>query len=37
MEQRDILLLDKDEPMTYTEAMMGPDSEKWLGAMESKI
>jgi hypothetical protein len=23
--------------MTYTEAMMGLDSEKWLGAMESKI
>jgi hypothetical protein len=23
--------------MTYTEAMMGPNSEKWLGAMESKI
>jgi hypothetical protein len=23
-EQRDILLLDNDEPMTYTEAMMGP-------------
>jgi hypothetical protein len=37
MEQRDILLLDNDEPMTYTEAMMGPDSEKWLGATESKI
>jgi hypothetical protein len=36
-EQRDILLLDNDEPMTYTEATMGPDSEKWLGAMESKI
>jgi hypothetical protein len=23
--------------MTYTEAMMGPDSKKWLGAMESEI
>jgi hypothetical protein len=23
--------------MTYTEAMMRPDSEKWLGAIESKI
>jgi hypothetical protein len=23
--------------MTFTEAMMGPDYEKWLGAMESKI
>jgi hypothetical protein len=36
-EQRDILLLDNDEPMTYIEEMMGPDSEKWLGAMESEI
>jgi hypothetical protein len=36
-EQRDIYLLDNDEPMTYTEAMIGPDSEKWLGAMESEI
>jgi hypothetical protein len=24
-------------PMTYIESMMGPDSEKWLGAMESEI
>jgi hypothetical protein len=23
--------------MTYVEAMMGPDSEKWLGAIESEI
>jgi hypothetical protein len=37
MKQCDILLLDNDEPMTYTEAMMGPDSKKWLGAMKSKI
>jgi hypothetical protein len=36
MEQYDVLLLDNDEPITYTEAMMGPDSEKWLGAMESE-
>jgi hypothetical protein len=36
-EQCDILLLDNDEPMTYTEAMMGRDSENWLGAMESEI
>jgi hypothetical protein len=32
-----ILLLHNDEPMTYMEAMMRPDSEKWLGAMESEI
>jgi hypothetical protein len=36
-EQYDILLLDNDGPITYTEAMMGPDYEKWLGAMESEI
>jgi hypothetical protein len=36
-EQRDILLLDNDETMTYMEAMMGPDSKKWFGNMESKM
>jgi hypothetical protein len=36
-ERRDILLFDNNEPMTYTEAMMGPDSEKCHGAMESEI
>ena len=35
--QRDVLLLDNDEPKTYTEAIIGPDSEKWLGAMQSEI
>jgi len=35
--QRDVLLLDNDEPKTYMEAIMGPDSEKWLGAMNSEI
>nr|AAX96621.1 retrotransposon protein, putative, Ty1-copia sub-class [Oryza sativa Japonica Group]ABA92973.1 retrotransposon protein, putative, Ty1-copia subclass [Oryza sativa Japonica Group] len=34
---RDILLLDNDEPTTYEETMVGPDSEKWLGAMKSEI
>ena len=37
MEQRDILLLDNDEPKTYLEAVVGPDSEGWLGAMRSEI
>jgi hypothetical protein len=36
-EQCDILLLDNDEPMTFMEAMMGPNSKKWLGAMEFEI
>jgi hypothetical protein len=31
------LLLDNDEPKTYTETIMEPDSKKWLGAMKSKI
>jgi hypothetical protein len=37
MEERDILLLDNDEPITYAEAMMDPDSEKWQSAMRSEI
>jgi hypothetical protein len=35
--ERDILLLDNDEPMTYAEAMMDPDSEIWQSAMRSEI
>ena len=31
------MLLNNDEPTTYKEAMMGPDSIKWLEAMKSKI
>jgi hypothetical protein len=34
---RKILLLDSDEPVTYAEAMMDPDSEKWQSAMRSEI
>ena len=26
----EFMLLDNDEPTTYGEAMMGPDSKKWL-------
>ena len=37
MGERDILLLDNDEPMTYVEAMMDSDSEKWQSAMRSEI
>jgi hypothetical protein len=36
-EERHILLMENDEPLTYTEAMMGPDCEKWLEAMESEL
>jgi hypothetical protein len=33
----EILLLDSDEPATYAEAMMDPDSEKWQSGMRSEI
>src|SRR5215204_546361 len=33
----EIMLLDHDEPTSYEEAMMGPDSAKWLEAMKSEI
>ena len=32
----EVLLLDNDEPATYAEAMMDPDSEKWQSAMRSE-
>ena len=31
------MLLDNNEPTSYGEAMVGPDSNKWLGAMKSEI
>ena len=31
------MLLDHDEPMNYKEAMVSPDSEKWLDAMKSEM
>ena len=34
---RELLLLDNDEPATYAEAMVDPDSVKWQDAMKSKI
>jgi hypothetical protein len=33
----EVMLLDKSEPMSYEEAMVGPDFNKWLGAMKSEI
>jgi hypothetical protein len=29
--------MENDEPLTYKEAMVGPDSDKWLEAMESEL
>ena len=31
------MLLDNTEPTSYGEAMVGPNSDKWLGAMKSEI
>ena len=33
----EVMLLDNDEPTNYEEAMMIPDSDKWLEAMKSEI
>jgi hypothetical protein len=32
-----VMLLDNNEPVNYEEAMMSPDSEKWLDAMKSEL
>ena len=32
-----IMLLDNNEPANYEEAMLGPDSNKWLEAMKFEI
>ena len=33
----EVMLLDHDEPMNYEEAMMSPDSAKWLKFMKSEM
>ena len=33
----EVMLLDHDEPTNYDEAMMSPDSTKWLEAIKSEI
>nr|BDI54633.1 Retrovirus-related Pol polyprotein from transposon TNT 1-94 [Triticum aestivum] len=33
----EVMLLDHEEPMNYEEAMMSPDSAKWLEAMKSEM
>ena len=33
----EVMLLDHDEPANYEEAMMSPDSSKWLEAIKSEI
>ena len=34
---RDVLLIESDEPATYAEAMVSPDSEAWQEAMRSEL
>ena len=36
-DSRELLLIDQDEPTTYQEAVLGPDSEKWLCAMKFEM
>ena len=36
-DDKTIELVDQDEPITYHETMMSPDSEKWLQAMKSEM
>ncbi|PNX91167.1 putative retrotransposon Ty1-copia subclass protein [Trifolium pratense] len=36
-EEGDVLLMDQDEPVTYQEAVTGPESAKWLEAMKSEM
>ena len=33
----EVMLIDHDEPTNYEEAMMSPDSAKWLEAIKSEI
>ena len=33
----EVMLLDNGEPTSYGEAMVGPDSDKWLEAMKSEM
>ena len=32
----EVMLLDKNEPTSYGEAMVGPDSDEWLEAIKSE-
>ena len=34
---RDVLLLESDEPTTYAEAMVSPNSGAWVEAMRSEL
>ena len=36
-DQHDLLIIESDEPTCFEEVMMGPDSDKWREAAESKM
>ena len=36
-ENKDVLLMERGEPTTYQEAIMGPNSEKWVEAMKAEM
>jgi len=35
-ENKDVLLMEHGEPTTYQEAIVNPNSEKWVEAMKAK-
>ena len=37
MESYDMLLIEQNESTTYQEAVVGPNSEKWLNAMKTEM
>ena len=36
-DHHDLLIIESDEPMSFEEAMMGPDSDIWLEASISEL
>ena len=36
-QEGDVLLMDQGEPVIYQEALLSPESEKWLDAMRSEM
>ena len=37
IENKDVLLMERGEPTTYQEAIVGPNSEKWVEAMKAEM
>ena len=36
-EQKDVLLIENDEPTTYEESLNSSESDQWLNAMKSEM